>query len=386
MFEQSQQIKSGCFEAYRNLPVPTYMWQTNPQQEIILIDYNDAAAKMYGPKVKKLSGQNYKSIYAEMPEIVAAMEQCRDLRTPVVREVTKHLCTTGELKYLQCTWTWLPPDKLLFHAQDITAQKVAEAKQLELEAYLRQKYKMEAVGVMANGAANNFKNGLSMVLSSLDMARSKLPNGCEALGYIKRARATVLQSRDLILQLQAYGRSGATSKAPVQLSIILEETLNLLRETLPATVQLDQQISPRSYHAIVNADSSDIHEVLISLAENAVQAMGDVGRLMVFLDITELTETDIQDPQRRAPGYYACISMIDNGSGMDPGILEKIFDPFFTTKESSTGVGMGLSSIQGVIEQHDGLIKVLSTPGTGSTFKLYFPVASPETGSTAITA
>ncbi len=161
---------------------------------------------------------------------------------------------------------------------------------------------------------------------------------------------------------------------PLQLPLIIDETLKLLGSTIPSTIQLNQTISPDSYHATINADASQIQEILLNLYNNAVHAMDEKGELNIILDVVELTNKDIPTPDHHKPGRYAKITIQDTGCGMTAEVQEKIFDPFFTTKEMYEGTGMGLSTVQGIINQHDGLIKVISTLGEGTTFELYFPI------------
>lgn len=257
--------------------------------------------------------------------------------------------------------------------RDITERKIAEEQKEELEILLRQKFKMEAVGTMAGGIAHNFNNNLSIILGNVELSQLKT-NNSEINDLLSNAKIAVMRSRDLVSQIMTYSRQGDYAKAPLQLPIIIDETLKLLGATIPSTIQLNQTLSPDSYHATINADASQIQEILLNLYGNAVHAMDEEGELNISLDVVELTNSDLPDLDQNKPGHYAKISIQDNGCGMLAETQEKIFDPFFTTKELYEGTGMGLATVQGIINQHDGLIRVISIHGEGTTFELYFPV------------
>lgn len=266
--------------------------------------------------------------------------------------------------------------------QDITKRKQAEIERLELETQLRHKYKMEAVGVMAGGIAHNFNNSLAIILGNVEAMQRKLPEGSGLVSYLSNAKIAILRSRDLIMQLLNYSRSGTYEQILIRLAGVIDETLKLLSSTIPATINLRQSISDDSQGVHISAEPSQIHEALVNLCNNAVQAMEEKGELTVSLETIELQAQDFPADHERTAGSYARLSVQDTGCGMTDEILETIFDPFFTTKDVNEGTGMGLSAVQGVVDKHAGLIKVKSTPGQGSTFELYFPIIetpSPET-------
>jgi len=259
--------------------------------------------------------------------------------------------------------------------RDMTERKKAEQNRLDLEAQLRQKYKMEAVGVMAGGMAHNFNNNLSIILGSLELAKRKLPMEARIGNYLDQAKTAALRSRDLIVQIMTYSRKEQQQVELVQLSRLIDEVLDLLKSTIPSSVYMQERIDPDSAQAYIRANASQIQEILLNLCNNAVHAMGEKGRLTVGLKIVELKQEQIPAHYACMPGSYLCLSVQDTGCGMTTETLDKIFDPFFTTKEMHEGTGMGLSSVQGIIEQLRGMIKVESHVGQGTTFDLYFPVS-----------
>lgn len=263
---------------------------------------------------------------------------------------------------------------LTFFALDITERKHAEEQRLDLENQLRQKHKMEAVGHMAEGIAHNFNNDLSIILGNVELSQIKLPQNSEVIPFLENAKKAIRQSRDLVLKIITYSRKGIQNKASLQLPTIVSETISSLRSTLPTTISIEQNISPACDSIVVDADASQIQEVLVNLCNNAVHAMDENGVLRISLEPVKLTQQDIPGQYEQAPGCYSQLSIQDTGSGIPTEIVDKIFDPFFSTKEEYEGAGMGLATVQGIVVQHGGLIKVSSVPGQGTVFDLYFPV------------
>jgi CheY-like chemotaxis protein len=180
----------------------------------------------------------------------------------------------------------------------------------------------------------------------------------------------------LIRQILTYSRNQEVKREPINLTVILAETMQLLSNTLPSSVIL--QASNDHPQVIASANATQIQEVLINLCNNAVHAMDGQGKLTLALEQVEVSEEKSLTVGRLKAGSYARLSISDTGHGMEPAILEKIFDPFFTTKPQNEGTGMGLSTVLGIVQQHEGLINVRSALGQGSTFEIYFPLVDVE--------
>lgn len=262
--------------------------------------------------------------------------------------------------------------------KNITQQRHAETERRELELQLRQKYKMEAVGVMAGGMAHNFNNNLSIILGNLELSKMKLSPQSEICELVDNAKIAVLRSRDLVKQIMTYSRKEEQQKAPLRLSLMIDETITLLKSTIPSSVYLQMNICPDSTQTYIQANASQIQEILLNLCNNAVHAMDEQGKINISLEAVELEQQHIPANSPCKPGHLLCLSVQDTGCGITADILDKIFDPFFTTKELYEGTGMGLSTVQGVMSQLQGMITVESHVGHGTTFKLYFPIVSQD--------
>ena len=248
---------------------------------------------------------------------------------------------------------------------------IDQTQRKEMELQLSQAQKMEAVGLMAGGMAHNFNNNLAIILGNLEMSQMEPQADSDPNNYINNAKTAVFRSRDLVKKIQTYSRNMKSEKSLVLLPLIINETINLLCSTLPSSVNLQLTINS---DITIKADLSQIQEVLINLCQNAIHAMDEEGDLNVSLDVVELKQEDIPAQYPCAAGDYARIRVQDTGSGMTIETQEKIFDPFFSTKGVGKGTGMGLSTVRGIVNQHNGLIKIASELGKGTTFDLYFPV------------
>lgn len=269
---------------------------------------------------------------------------------------------------------WVDDCKARLHvATDITEMK-------KLEEQLRQNCKMEAVGVMAGGIAHNFNNSLAIIMGSLEMAERKASDAVKLRKYIENAKMAAQRSRDLVSQILTYSRRSDHQIEPIFLEPVVDETQKLLRSTLPATVSLVYELPSYARAFNIKADASQIQEILLNLCNNSVQAMDEKGLLTVRLDSVRLSRADIPGQYDCQPGTYVRISVRDSGCGIDPAVRDRIFDPFFTTKSDRDGTGMGLATVQAIVERHQGLIKVSSEVGRGTTFELYFPLQFSVTG------
>lgn len=258
--------------------------------------------------------------------------------------------------------------------RDITDRKHAEAAQQDLEIQIRQKHKMEAVGYLAGGMAHNFNNNLSIILGNVELSQMKLAPGSEVMPLLENAKTAVRRARDLVRKIITYSRKGIQHKVPTQLTAIIDETLDMLHATLPTTVHLQKIYSPDCGAKQISADAAQIQEVLLNLCNNAVQAMDEKGELKITLEPVNLEHEDIPAQYDCSPGHYFKLSVQDSGCGIPAEMLDKIFDPFYTTKAAYEGAGMGLSTVQGIVAQHGGVINVSSILGQGTVFNLYFPI------------
>jgi len=272
--------------------------------------------------------------------------------------------------------------------QDITARKDAEAAHASLEAQLRESQKIEAIGTLAGGIAHDLNNIISIILGNSELACGDVTNNPKTLESLNEIQKAGIRARDLVQQILAYSRRQPTTRKVISLAPIVDEAVRLLRATLPARVLLD--VNCKADAPPVLADATQIEQILINLATNAAQAIGDTpGRIDIRLasvlpDKALLKKVPaLQAMQHRHPGRVVRLSVHDTGCGMDAATMQRIFEPFFTTKPVGEGTGLGLSVVHGIMRVHEGEIRVDSEPGKGTTFELYLP-ASQAPGTAAI--
>ncbi len=245
-------------------------------------------------------------------------------------------------------------------------QKAAIALQ-EREAQLRQAQKMEAVGRLAGGVAHDFNNLLTAILGYSDLLLDTLPPDDPTrhpVGEIAKAgRSAASLTRDLL----AFSRKQVLQPVVLEFNKVVETTDSLLRRLVGADVEVVLDLDPALRR--VKADPGQISQVLLNLAVNARDAMPDGGRLT----ITTRNGTGAAIRQQLPPGDYVLLTVADTGCGMSEEVRAQIFEPFFTTKAVGKGTGLGLATVEGVIEQSGGQVWVESAPGAGTTFFLAFP-------------
>jgi signal transduction histidine kinase len=260
---------------------------------------------------------------------------------------------------------------LVINFRDITERKHAQAEREQLEQRLRQAEKMEAVGRLAAGIAHDFNNVLAGAFAYGEMIFEEAPADSPLKRYAKNVLTAATRGRALVEQILAYSRSHLGKHAPIDMGQVVAETLELLRGSLPADIRLEASAPQLPLMAI--GDATQLHQVVMNLCSNAIQATGAGGTLRVALDAAEVPAERALSNGTIRPGHYVRLTVEDSGSGMDAATLTRIFEPFFTTKEIGRGTGLGLSLVYAIINDAGGAIDVHSILDQGSTFTIYLP-------------
>ena len=258
------------------------------------------------------------------------------------------------------------PISVLGVTRDISERK-------KLQSQLLQAQKMETVGTLAGGIAHDFNNILQAVLGYSELARQKVTTGKNVQHELDMVIQASNRASDLVKHILAFSRQNEPERKPLDMGLIVKEALNLLRASVPTTIEIRQEIGDTSDRVL--ADPTQLHQVIMNLCTNAAQAMKEHGgQLDVILASVTVDEFLASQYTELNPGRYLKLTVSDTGHGMDKETLARIFDPFFTTKEHGEGTGMGMSVVHGIVKNHGGAISVYSEPGKGSTFNVYFPV------------
>jgi signal transduction histidine kinase/CheY-like chemotaxis protein len=261
-------------------------------------------------------------------------------------------------------------------------RKRAEAERQALEAQLRQSQRMEAIGTLAGGIAHNFNNILGAIIGYGEMALAALPAGSGQPGrYLQQVMTAGQRGKALVDQILAFSRRSEHERRPTRVRAVVDETLDLLRGSLPTTIALRARLEAEE--ATVLGDPSQLQQVVVNLAANAAQALDGQGTVEIALDTVELAGARALSHGSLAAGRYVRLTVSDAGRGMDQATAERVFEPFFTTKAAGRGTGLGLSTVHGIVAEHGGAINVTSRAGQGSTFEVYLARAQAPATSAA---
>ena len=252
--------------------------------------------------------------------------------------------------------------------RDLTERKAMEEK-------LSQSLKLEAIGTLAGGIAHDFNNILSAILGYSELTLLHLPENSQAENHLKKVLDAGNRARSLVQQILTFARESKEELQPVQVSLVVNEALKLLRASLPASIEIRKQISSDS---LILGDPTQIHQIIMNLCTNAGKAMPNGGILSITLTETTADDTLLAKYPEMKKKRYLQLTVKDTGSGIAPEIKNRIFDPFFTTRSKESGTGLGLSVVHGIVKNCQGIITLASELHCGSTFNIFLPVIDHE--------
>ncbi|MEO7425567.1 MAG: PAS domain S-box protein [Fibrobacteria bacterium] len=283
--------------------------------------------------------------------------QTKDGRSREV-EFVSNLYAVGGETVVQC------------NVRDVTDRKKMEADLRTSESDLRQAQKVDALGKLSGGIAHDFNNLLTAINGYAEMC-IPLAEGMEPFeAYLEEILKAGKRAADLTQQLLAFSRKQVMETKVMDVTVIVLDVVSMLRRIIGANIRLIPKLQAELWR--VRADPVQIHQVILNLAVNARDALPSGGEIIIQTSNVE----SIEDPAAEglaASRRYVMLSVSDTGIGMDGAILARIFDPYFTTKDFGKGIGMGLATVEGIVRQSGGHIKVESAPGKGSSFRIFLP-------------
>lgn len=263
-------------------------------------------------------------------------------------------------------------------AEDITHRKQSDEAYRKLDAQLRRIQKMESLGELASGIANDFNSYLGSIVTNLQLAGAGLDVESQTVDDLERAAEASRQAAGLARQMLTFSRRSEPRREPIRLGPILLETLRWLEASVPADVRVAIDIP--SPGCVVRADASQVQQVVVNLWSNACYALKDRGGdITVRLAEQQVDEAMLTKHPQLEIGPYVRLTVQDNGCGMDPEVRETIFEPFFTTKPEGQGTGLGLSVVRSIVNSHRGAVVVESWPGQGTAMHVLLPVDTAAT-------
>lgn len=329
------------------------------------------------------------------PDDLAQLEADRrahfDGTTPVYRNEHRVQCKDGSWKWVLSRGMVIARDdagqplRMVGTHTDITEVKQAEAQQRALETQLRESQKMEAIGTLAGGVAHDFNNLLAAILGNLTLAREDVGAHHPAQESLTEIGRAAIRARQLVQQILTFSRRQTQEMQRQPLTPLVEDAVGLMRSLLPAGIKLVSRLPVTTLPVL--ADATQVQQVLMNLCTNAWQAMeGRPGDITVALRDVRLDAAQALTLGDLPSGAYACLSVADNGPGMDLDTQRRIFEPFFTTKAPGAGTGLGLAVVHGIVKTHHGAIALDSRPGEGARFDVYLPLAGAEQAVAAVGA
>ncbi|MGB8931549.1 MAG: ATP-binding protein, partial [Anaeromyxobacteraceae bacterium] len=265
-------------------------------------------------------------------------------------------------------------DRLLeaLDARDAAQRKAEEERRL-LEVRLQAEQRMDSLGVLAGGIAHDFNNLLTPIIANATLAAQDLPPDHALRADMQEIIVAARHGAELARRILAFSRRQVLETQVIDLNAELRALEKTLRGAVGEAVEL--QVEPGSVAANVRADPTQLQQVVLNLAANAREAMPGGGRLTIAVAVPGLDGRTPWVARERPEGRYVLVTVSDTGSGIDAKTLPRIFEPFFTTKGSAKRMGLGLATVHGILQQHGGDVEVASTPGVGTTFRLYLPLA-----------
>lgn len=341
---------------------------------------NQHAQNLFGYDREELLGMSVELLMPESARGEHAALRARFLQSPMPRPMGKRgrtlwgLKKNGDVFPVDISLSPIAAndeEMVVASIRDMTLSVRAADERVELEAQLRQAQKLDALGTLAGGIAHDFNNILTIIGSCADAASNELERDHRAQRDLTCVKTATARAGDLVRRILTFSRKSAPQLTPVDVVAIVNETSELLRSSLPASVELVTKLACRN--AFVRADATQLHQVLVNLCTNAWHALeGKRGTIAITVATEERRDAGTEmDPRRGVR-----LEVRDNGAGMDANTMQRAFEPFFTTKPVGQGTGLGLSVVHGIVIAHGGTIDLVSAPNEGTTFRLWFPTFS----------
>jgi PAS domain S-box-containing protein len=338
----------------------------------IIVSCNQTEADRLGYRKEELVGQSILKIYPKAYHLEAQLqlrkffEQIQEVKGLEEQIVTK----AGELIDVSVNTSIIVDETGKPVFMRAAARDITEKKQLEEKIFHAQR--IDSIGNLAGGVAHDFNNILTSILGSTAIMKRKLKQNDVGYRFVDIIETAAKRGAGLTRQLLTFARKSNVQFRPVVVNDIIHETLQLFERSIDKTITIEKYIPEEI--CIINGDDGQIQQALLNLLINARDAMSEGGTIRVECAVLDFDQQRSRNLGESKSGKYVSIAISDTGIGMNRSIQQRIFEPFFTTKDQGKGTGLGLSVVYGVVNSHNGFIRVHSEVLEGSEFSLYFPL------------
>lgn len=263
------------------------------------------------------------------------------------------------------------PIQIAGTVRDVTDQVLAEQEQERLREHIAQSGGLESLGRLAGGVAHEFSNTLAVVIGRAELALARGDLSQRATGDLSVIKSAATRAGALTKQLLGFARKQQIAPRIIDLNEAVERGLLMLRQVIGERIEVAWR--PGEGVGPVRMDPLQLEQILANLATNARDAIEGHGAITVATEVAHSAPPSLEDEASPPVEGYACLSMVDDGCGMDAGTLARAFEPFFTTKPVGVGTGLGLATVHGIVAQNGGAIELTSAPGAGACFRIYLP-------------
>lgn len=336
-----------------------------------ILYWNRSAERIYGwPAADAVGRSAVELIYADTTAMEAALAVC--LATGAWSGELEQVDRDRRRLLVEARWTLVhdeagAPRSILAINTDVTERK-------RLEQQFLRAQRLESLGTLAGGIAHDLNNVLSPILLSIGLLQESEtdPFRLQTLEVVERSAR---RGADMVSQVLSFARGLDGRRVAVQVGDLVSDTVKIVADTFPKNIEVREQVASDVH--VLQADPTQLHQVLLNLCVNARDAMPAGGRLTLTAENLVVDEHYAAMAIDARPGSYVRLQIEDTGVGIPPEVLDRIFDPFFTTKEPGKGTGLGLSTTLAIVKSHEGFIRVYSDPGVGTRFSVYLPAQAP---------
>jgi PAS domain S-box-containing protein len=335
-----------------------------------ILFWSKGAERIYGWTAEEAVGRNVRELYHQRLGDDAREAKRILLEKGMWSGEVRHVSKDGKPITVESRWTLLRdaegrPKTVLVINSDITERR-------QLEAQFLRAQRLESLGALAGGIAHDINNVLSPILMAIRMLQMRFPDP-DSHSVLNILQTNAERGSNMVRQILEFARGAEGERVLLEPERLIKEIINVIGKTLPKTIEV-RSFFPESLWP-VNADPTQLHQVLMNLLVNARDAMPHGGRITVEASNVWIDEHYARMELDAQVGCYVCVAITDTGTGIAAGIMDNIFDPFFTTKEFGKGTGLGLSTVMGIVKSHGGFLKVSSEAGVGTEFEVYLPAA-----------